>query len=180
MTATEQVILVDENDNPLGTAEKLAAHRDNLCHRAFSVFIYRKRPQLELLLQQRAANKYHSPLLWTNTCCSHPRPGEEVIEAGQRRLKEEMGMAIKLHSLGRFHYIAHFNNGLVENEVDHVLIGEGDDQAIAPDPNEVKAYRWIALADLKNALNHEPQQFTPWLGKALEVVEEFFNVVNFD
>src|SRR5688572_19856105 len=148
MTATEQVILVDENDNPIGTAEKMAAHRENRCHRAFSVFILRKHPQLEILLQQRASHKYHSPNLWTNTCCSHPRPGEEVIEAGQRRLKEEMGMDCELRSLGSFHYIAHFDNGLTENEVDHVLVGFGEENQIQPNKEEVGAYRWISLPDL--------------------------------
>jgi isopentenyl-diphosphate delta-isomerase len=135
MTATEHVILVDEYDNPIGTAEKLEAHRESLCHRAFSVFILRNSNGLEVLLQQRAKHKYHSPLLWTNTCCSHPRPGEEVIAAGQRRLKEEMGLEIALKSLGSFHYIAHFDNGLTENEVDHVLVGYWNQEPIMPNPN---------------------------------------------
>lgn len=171
MTATEQVILVDENDQAIGTAEKLAAHRNNQCHRAFSVFIFRKKPQLELLLQQRAKHKYHTPLLWTNTCCSHPRPGEEVIDAGQRRLKEEMGIDAKLHAIGRFHYIAHFDNGLVENEVDHVLIGYYDQAYISPNPDEVETYRWITINELKEEIAAHPQQFTPWLAKALSLIE---------
>lgn len=169
MTATELVILVDEQDNPIGTAEKIAAHRENLCHRAFSVFIYRYSPDLQVLLQQRAAGKYHSPNLWTNTCCSHPRPGEEIIAAGRRRLKEEMGIEAELRALGRFHYIAHFDNGLTENEVDHVLVGtlEG---VIEPNPEEVQDYRWVSIVELKKELEEEPERFTPWLKQALEIV----------
>lgn len=169
MTATEHVILVDENDNPIGIAEKLEAHRNSLCHRAFSVFIFRGD---EILLQQRAKHKYHSPLLWTNTCCSHPRPGEEILAAGQRRLKEEMGFETSLRSLGSFHYIAHFNNGLTENEIDHVLVGTWDEKVISPNPEEVEAYRWITLEALKKELGMHPEWFTPWLNKALTVVEE--------
>jgi len=172
MTATEHVILVDENDNPLGTAEKLEAHRKNLCHRAFSVFILRKTPEIEVLLQQRAPDKYHSPLLWTNTCCSHPRPGEEIVEAGMRRLKEEMGIEAPLQSVGKFHYIANFNNGLTENEVDYVLIGYWDQPTLQPNPEEVAAYRWIPLTQLQADLQKTPELFTPWLSQALTLVAE--------
>src|ERR1700733_9034100 len=104
MSATEHVILVDENDKEVGTAEKIQAHRESLRHRAFSVFIFREQPEVELLLQQRADEKYHSAGLWTNTCCSHPRPGEDILLAGQRRLQEEMGISVPLKSLGWFHY----------------------------------------------------------------------------
>lgn len=171
MTATEQVILVDEFDNPLGTAEKLQAHRENLCHRAFSVFILRSKPQLEVLLQQRARHKYHTPLLWTNTCCSHPRPGEEVKNAAERRLAEEMGIKTSLKSLGYFHYIAHFDNGLTENEVDHVFVGFYENEPITPNPEEVETYRWVALPDLQTELKEHPERFTPWLEQALEIVK---------
>src|SRR3990167_52338 len=102
MTATEYIILVDEADREIGTAEKLEAHRQNLLHRAFSVFIFRQGKQLELLLQQRALHKYHSPGLWTNTCCSHPRQGENIVAAGERRLKEELGIKAKLHPTRSF------------------------------------------------------------------------------
>src|SRR3990167_9474353 len=105
MTATtEYVILVDEQDRPLGTAEKIEAHQKNLLHRAFSVFIFRAQPQLELLLQQRADSKYHAAGLWTNTCCSHPRLHEDILQAGQRRLQEELGFTAALQSLGWLHY----------------------------------------------------------------------------
>lgn len=171
MTATEHVILVDEQDNPLGTAEKLAAHRNNLCHRAFSVFIFRKRRKLEVLLQQRAAHKYHSAGLWTNTCCSHPRPNEETLDAARRRLKEEMGIDTVLKWAGSFHYIAHFENGLTENEVDHVLTGTITNETIQADPEEVQAWRWISLSELKKELLHHPDHFTPWLQQALIIAE---------
>jgi len=172
MTATEQrVILVDENDIAIGSAEKMTAHRENLCHRAFSVFILRRNPGVEILLQQRAAGKYHSAGLWTNTCCSHPQPGEEVIMAGERRLQEEMGIRAELQSVGSFHYIAHFGNGLVENEIDHVLVGfVAPDIVIRSNPAEVQAFRWIGLDALQNELDESPGRFTPWLEKAFELV----------
>lgn len=171
MTATEHVILVDKNDQPTGTAEKLQAHREGLCHRAFSIFIVHKEPDIKILLQQRALTKYHSPGLWTNTCCSHPRPDEDIVSAGQRRLREEMGIETVLKWVGRFHYIAHFENGLIENEVDHVLIGEVADKTFQANPNEVHDYRWISLPELKNEIASLPQQFTPWLNQALSLAE---------
>lgn len=172
MAATEQVILVDENDNPMGTAEKLYAHQEGLCHRAFSVFVF---CDDLLLLQQRAAGKYHSPGLWTNTCCSHPRPGEDIVSAGQRRLKEEMGLEIALSVVGRFHYIANFNNGLVENEVDYVLVGDVVEKMINPNSAEVAAYRWINVENLRQELIEKPEEFTPWLENALAVIDAAAN-----
>lgn len=174
MTATEHVILVDENDNPVGTAEKLEAHRNNLRHRAFSVFIFKKQPDLQLLLQQRAQNKYHSANLWTNTCCSHPRPGEDIIKAGERRLMEEMGIEAELKSVGNFHYVAHFDNGLVENEIDHVLIGQSSTENFSPNPEESQAHRWISLVELEKEIKKNPEQFTPWFEQALSHVKRYF------
>ncbi len=171
MTATEQVILVNENDEPQGTAEKLAAHQKGLCHRAFSVFIFRKQPDIEILLQQRAENKYHSPLLWTNTCCSHPRPDEDIVQAGQRRLWEEMGIETELSRVGSFHYVAHFENGLTENEVDHVLLGSLVDKTFQVNPLEVADYRWISLPELNKEIALFPTKFTPWLKQALAIAE---------
>lgn len=175
MTSTEHVILVDIDDNPVGIAEKILAHKQSLCHRAFSVFICRQsipKGTLEILLQQRAQTKYHSPNLWTNTCCSHPRPGEDTLLAAQRRLEEEMGIRTPLQSIGSFHYIAHFENGLVENEVDHVLIGFVDNTVtIYPNPKEVQQIRWITITELEKELEQDPSQFTPWLKQALECVQ---------
>lgn len=167
----ENVILVDANNNPLGTAEKLAAHEQNLLHRAFSVFIFRDSPKRELLLQQRAFGKYHSAGLWTNTCCSHPRPDENIIAAGQRRLQEELGFATELTELGWFHYNAHFANGLSENEIDHVLVGTIDANLVINfNPEEIHAVRWVTVDDLQRELAAEPARFTPWLKQALELI----------
>ena len=178
MTATEYtpeyVILVDEEDNEMGLAEKLAAHEQNLLHRAFSIFIFRKMPHLELLLQQRAAHKYHSPGLWTNTCCSHPRVGETIIAAGERRLQEELGLITPLTHIGWFHYNAHFSNGLSENEIDHVLVGSlPADIDIISNPEEVQAYRWVTPENLYQELAAYPAQFTPWLEQALAIALKF-------
>ncbi len=170
MTATEYIVLVDSENREIGTAEKLAAHQNNQLHRAFSVFIFRKKPRLELLLQQRAQEKYHCGGLWTNTCCSHPHPGEAVITAGQRRLQEEMGFSVPLTDLGWFHYNAHFSNGLSEHEIDHVLIGEVD-EGFEPafNPAEVQAIRWITVDELQREITASPHLFTPWLAEALTI-----------
>lgn len=174
MHQTEYVILVDENDIPLGFEEKLKAHQDGKCHRAFSVFIFRKNTKnaWELLLQQRQLNKYHSGGLWTNTCCSHPRKGENIIFAGQRRLLEEMGIECELHSVGYFHYIAHLDNNLTENELDHVLIGFYEQDKIPFNPQEVANYRWIELSDLEQELHSSPQHFTQWFEQAYQIAKE--------
>ncbi len=171
MTATEYVVLVDDEDKQTGIAEKLEAHQKNLLHRAFSVFIFRQQiEQLELLLQQRALHKYHSPGLWTNTCCSHPRPDEDIVNAGERRLREELGLNIALKKVGKFCYNAHFANGLSEHELDHVLIGEiAVDAEVKPNPEEVEDYRWISVTDLQQELQLHPDHFTPWLLPALEI-----------
>ncbi len=173
MTATEYVVLVDENDNETGLEEKIAAHQQNLLHRAFSVFLFAKGSKSDILLQQRALSKYHSPGLWTNTCCSHPRSGEDIINAGKRRLQEELNIHAELKSLGWFHYNAHFDNGLSENEFDYVLIGEIDKEDVpAPNPDEVHALRWVNIEELKRELARQPALFTPWLDEALSLVVE--------
>lgn len=167
----EYVILVDENDNPLGQQEKLKAHELAQCHRAFSVFIYRKNTndEIEILLQQRHLEKYHCGGLWTNSCCGHPRPGEATVDAATRRLFEETGIQSELKEIGVFHYIAPFENGLTENEVDHVFIGTMKNETITLHPEEIQDYRWISLQDLETELREKLKQFTPWLKQALDI-----------
>lgn len=171
--AYEEVILVDEADQEIGVAEKLSAHQNNRLHRAFSVFIFRQNKEWELLLQQRNLDKYHSPGLWTNTCCSHPRLGENIVAAGERRLKEELGIHIALRNVGWFHYNAHFSNGLSENENDHVLVGVAPvTQVIQPNPLEVHAFRWVRIDVLEEEIAAQPAQFTPWLLEALGLAKK--------
>lgn len=172
MTATEHVILVDEHDNEIGQAEKLEAHQKNLLHRAFSIFVFRDEQYDEILLQQRALHKYHSPGLWSNTCCSHPRPGESMLAAGQRRLAEELGFTTHLQDIGSFIYNVHFSNGLSENELDHVLIGIlPPNTTIAPNPQEIHDVRWVKTSHLTSQLETEPENFTPWLKQALNLLD---------
>lgn len=177
MTAIEHVILVDEHDQETGIAEKIQAHRESLCHRAFSVFILRKDAKGSILLQKRALDKYHSGGLWTNTCCSHPRPGENILAAGKRRLYEEVGITASLTSIGWFHYIAPFANGLTENEVDHVLVGYIEDDSFIPNPAEVMDTRWIEMPELKQEMLADPTRFTPWLAQALAMLEKHLTAI---
>lgn len=155
----EQVILVDQQDNPIGLMEKIEAHEKALLHRAFSVFVFNDKN--ELMLQQRAAEKYHSPLLWTNTCCSHQRDGESNIEAGKRRLQEEMGFSCELKEVFSFIYKAPFDNGLTEHEYDHVMIGRFNDEPIV-NPEEVVSYKWMPLIEVKNDIENHPEEYTAW------------------
>ncbi len=155
----EQVILVNEKDEVLGYAPKMAAHEQALLHRAFSVFIFNDAG--ELLLQQRAAHKYHSPKLWTNTVCSHQRKDESNITAGQRRLMEEMGMQAGLKEVFHFIYKAELDQGLTEHELDHVMIGFSN-QTPEINPDEVMAYRWANLDDIKKDIALHPGQYTEW------------------
>ncbi|ASV31315.1 isopentenyl-diphosphate Delta-isomerase [Maribacter cobaltidurans] len=155
----EEVILVDQNDQPRGTMPKMEAHEKAELHRAFSVFVLNNRN--EIMLQQRAAHKYHSPLLWTNTCCSHQRVGESNIEAGKRRLKEEMGFDTELKELFSFIYKAPFDNGLTEHEYDHVMIGYYNDQ---PNINkqEVADWKWRTPKEVKLDMEENPELYTAW------------------
>ncbi|AQS93390.1 isopentenyl-diphosphate delta-isomerase [Polaribacter sp. BM10] len=155
----EQVILVDQNDKQIGLMEKIEAHEKALLHRAFSVFVFNDNG--ELMLQQRAASKYHSPLLWTNTCCSHQREGETNLEAGKRRLQEEMGFVTDIKEVFSFIYKAPFDNGLTEHELDHVMVGKYND---APNINkeEVEAYKWMLLDDVKKDIEENPTNYTEW------------------
>jgi diphosphomevalonate decarboxylase len=165
-----EVILVDEQDREIGIAEKVLAHHQAKLHRAFSVFIFRHHQgRYELLLQQRQFHKYHSGGLWTNTCCSHPMPGETVLMAAQQRLQQEMGIVADLQEVGCFHYTAAVGNQLVENEIDHVLIGIVNHAEICINPDEVAQYRWLDLTTLEHELTHQPQQYTAWFAQALQL-----------
>jgi isopentenyl-diphosphate Delta-isomerase len=156
---TEQVILVNEQDEEIGLMEKIEAHQKALLHRAFSVFIFNDKG--ELLLQQRAISKYHSGGLWTNTCCSHPRAGESTIEAAHRRLKEEMGFETRLEKAFDFIYKSDFDNGLTEHEFDHVFIGYYNG-LILPDQKEVENYAFRSLEKINTYLVSHPDFFTSW------------------
>jgi isopentenyl-diphosphate delta-isomerase len=155
----EQVILVNEHDEPIGLMPKLEAHEKAALHRAFSVFILNSKN--EVMLQQRAAQKYHSPLLWTNTTCSHQRAGESNIDAGSRRLMEEMGFTTPLKELFSFIYKAPFENGLTEHELDHVMIGYYND---APQINreEAENWKWMDIEAVKQDMQAHPELYTVW------------------
>ncbi|MNK00912.1 Isopentenyl-diphosphate Delta-isomerase [compost metagenome] len=155
----EKVILVNEQDEQIGLMPKMEAHEKALLHRAFSVFILNKNN--EIMLQQRAAQKYHSPLLWTNTTCSHQREGESNIEAGTRRLEEEMGFTTELKELFSFIYKAPFDNGLTEHELDHVMIGYYND---VPNINtkEAESWKWMSIDAVKQDMQTNPEIYTVW------------------
>ncbi len=155
----EHVILVDELDNEIGTMPKLEAHQKNQLHRAFSVFIWNSKN--EMLLQKRASGKYHSPNLWTNACCSHPRQNESTIDAAHRRLQEEIGITTKLTHSFQFIYQIAFENNLFENELDHVFIGKYD-ATPALNLDEVSEYRWVRMEDLQKEIEQAPSTFTYW------------------
>lgn len=155
----EQVVLVNEHDEEIGLMEKMEAHEKALLHRAFSVFVFNTKG--ELLLQQRALSKYHSGGLWTNTCCSHPRPNETVADAANRRLMEEMGFQTPLDKVFDFIYQAGFSNGLTEHEFDHVLIGHYEG-AIVPDPHEVHGYEYRTMESIQASLDAKEGLFTAW------------------
>lgn len=155
----DQVILVDENDEIVGEMGKLAAHQQGLLHRAFSVIIFNSKK--EMLLQQRAASKYHSPSLWSNACCSHPKPGEKMLDAVNRRLMDEIGMQCETQFSHRFHYKIAFENGLVEHELDHVYIGTSDAEPIL-NPDEVQAFKYVSMEELNADMQLNPANYTFW------------------
>ncbi|MFU8844875.1 MAG: isopentenyl-diphosphate Delta-isomerase [Bacteroidales bacterium] len=164
----EFVILVDKNDKEVGLMEKMEAHERGVLHRAFSVFVFNQNK--ELMLQQRAFTKYHSPGLWTNTCCSHPRKGETIDEAAHRRLLEEMGFDCPIRKSFHFIYKADVGQGLTEHEFDHVLIGVSDSEPLI-NKDEVNAWKYIKLPDLKNEIQKHPDLFTVWFRIAFKEVE---------
>ncbi len=166
------VILVDENDNAIGTMGKMEVHEKAILHRAFSIFIFNDKG--EMLLQKRADNKYHSAGLWTNTCCSHPRPGEDTLNAARKRLEEEMGFTTTLSKAFSFIYKAPFDNGLTEHEYDHVFIGTHNG-AVQPDPHEVSDYCYQSLREIKDNIQMQPGHFTEWFKIALPKLEGYLN-----
>lgn len=167
----ELVILVNENDEQIGLMPKMEAHEKAVLHRAFSVFVFNNKNQL--MLQQRAANKYHSPLLWTNTCCSHQRDGESNLEAGVRRLKEEMGFVCVLEEKTSFIYKAPFDNGLTEHELDHVMVGYYDkDPKI--DRAEVESFKYMTVEEVKEDISLKPEIYTEWFKI---IFEKFYDYI---
>ena len=161
----ENVILVDEKDNQVGLMPKLEAHQKGLLHRAFSVFIFNS--DYKLLLQKRASSKYHSGGLWTNTCCSHPRDGEDIIDAANRRLNEEMGIKTSLRKVFDFIYTAELDNNLIENEFDHVFYGVYDIDPII-NKDEAEDFKWVDIETLKNDIENNKDQYTVWFKIAFD------------
>ncbi|WP_459477577.1 isopentenyl-diphosphate Delta-isomerase [Clostridium saccharoperbutylacetonicum] len=155
----EYIIAVDELDNEIGKIEKMEAHHKGVLHRAFSILVFNSRNQL--LLQKRNIKKYHSPGLWTNTCCSHPRYGEKLEEAIYRRLKEEMGFTCELKEIFSFIYKVELEKDLFENEFDHVFVGKYHGEIIANE-DEVDAYKWVDISEIKNDISNKPELYTYW------------------
>lgn len=155
----EKVILVDELDNEVGLMEKLEAHQKGLLHRAFSVLLFNSKG--EILLQKRAKGKYHSGGLWTNTCCSHPLPGEDNQQATRRKLKQEMGIDFEPTFAYKFIYKAYLDQNLIEHECDHIFTGVFDGTP-QPNPEEVEDWRYVSMKDLKEEIKNSPEQFTTW------------------
>ena len=171
----QEVILVNGQDEQTGVMEKMEAHQKGLLHRAFSIFIFNSRG--EMLLQQRASSKYHSPDLWTNACCSHPQPGESTEQAATRRLREELGFETKLSGIFSFTYRAVFENGLTEHEFDHVLIGTYNGQ-VFPNVDEVKDYCFMKPEKIRESLSSHPHKYTEWFKIAFPKLEEYLAVAD--
>ena len=171
----ENVILVNEKDEQIGLMPKMEAHEKAVLHRAFSVFIFNDNN--ELMLQQRALHKYHSPGLWTNTCCSHQRNGESNIEAGKRRLLEEMGFTTDLKETTSFIYKAPFDNGLTEHELDHILVGHYSDDPII-NKDEVASWKWMPLENVKDDIVAHPELYTEWFKIIFDKFYEHININN--
>lgn len=167
----EYVILVDENDRETGICEKLEAHQKGLLHRAFSIFLFNKKG--EYLLQQRADEKYHTPGLWSNTCCSHPRPDEKMEDALKRKLFQELGISAQVEKAFDFMYRAEFDNGLIENELDHVYFGEYSEKP-NPNPEEVQAWKYISYEEIKAEMAQDEAKFTPWFKLVLDKVHQHY------
>ncbi len=170
----KNVILVNEKDGVIGSMEKLEAHKKGLLHRAFSIFVFNCRG--EMLMQQRAIDKYHSGGLWTNACCSHPQPGEETAEAAKKRLKEEMGFEIPVTKIFDFVYKTEFDNGLTEYEFDHVFVGEYDG-TVDYDKEEVMDSCYKSMQEVSDSLKSHPEQYTAWFHLAYPKIETWWKEV---
>lgn len=168
----ELVILVNENDEQIGLMPKMEAHEKAVLHRAFSVFVFNDKNQL--LLQQRASHKYHSPDLWTNTCCSHQRDGETNLQAGKRRLMEEMGFVCELTEKTSFIYKAPFDNGLTEHELDHIMVGYYNEDPVI-NLDEVGSFKWMTLEEVKDDIAAHPGEYTEWFKIIFEKYYEFID-----
>lgn len=168
----EYVILVDENDRPKGTMEKMEAHEKGLLHRAFSVFLFNEKK--ELLLQQRAFSKYHSGGLWTNTCCSHPREHETIEQAAKRRLMEEMGIEVDVRPEFSFIYKAKLDNDLTEHELDHVLMGNFSGSPEI-NPEEVADWKYMSMAAIEKDMREAPEKYTEWFKIVFNEVQDRIN-----
>lgn len=168
-----KVVLVDKKDNTIGEEEKILAHKKGLLHRAFSIFIFNNKRQL--LIQKRAKRKYHSGGLWTNSCCGHPESGEEVESAAKRRLKQEIGFSCDLEKAFSFIYKVKFDNGLIENEYDHVFFGRYNGR-VNPNPDEVSDWKWVDLRFLKKDIEANCESYTYWLklilGKVIKLYDK--------
>ncbi len=169
----EQLIEVNQWDNEIGSIGKMEAHQNGVLHRAFSIFIFNTNNQL--LLQKRNGKKYHSPGLWTNTCCSHPRYGEDLQNAIYRRLEEEMGFTCDLKEVFSFVYQVQFKDNLYENEYDHVFIGKYHGE-VSPAKDEVEDFKWVQISEVKSDIEHNPQNYTYWFKHILEKVESYIKV----
>jgi isopentenyl-diphosphate delta-isomerase len=172
----QEVILVNEQDEPIGVMEKIAAHEQALLHRAFSVFIFNNQGQM--LLQQRALSKYHSPGLWTNACCSHPNPGESTESAALRRLREELGFSTSVKKAFHFTYKAPFDNGLTEFEFDHVYIGTYDGY-IEANPEEVASCKFLDIKLIEEDIKNNPASYTAWFLIAFPLIKDWMRQHNF-
>jgi isopentenyl-diphosphate delta-isomerase, type 1 len=168
----QSVVLVTESDEMTGVAEKMEAHQKGLLHRAFSIFIFNS--QGEMLLQQRAMSKYHSAGLWTNACCSHPGPGEDVEQSARIRLKEEMGFDTPVQKIFEFIYRAGFDNGLTEHELDHVFTGIYDGP-VDYNPEEVMNYAYRPIGQIIASLSQSPHEYTAWFRIAFPRIQEWWN-----
>lgn len=171
-TEQDKLIAITEDDVQVELVDKLEAHKKGILHRAFSIFVLNNKN--ELLLQQRAMGKYHSENLWSNTCCSHPLPGEATLDAAHRRLKEEMGFDCALEYIFSLRYKADVGNGLTENELDHVYIGYYNGN-VSPDPAEVKNHRFISLQEIEELLAAQPENFTKWFHLAMPKLANHIN-----